>query len=71
MLEGLIQSYFSAFGRGWAPRDELAYVMHESRRARSQSKMNAATGMGSGYATRPGSEDNDYVRIDDKSFQSI
>ncbi len=71
MLEGLIQSYFTAFGGGWAPRDELAYVMHESRRARSHIETNAATGMGSKDATRPRSEDSDYARIGGTSFQSI
>ncbi len=52
MLEGLIQSYIEAFGRGWAPRDELAYVVHESRHKRPPSGLNVAIDTGSGYAKR-------------------
>ena len=50
MLEGLIQSYLAAFGRGWAPRDELAYLVHRSGRDVSRLTSGVEAGIGSGHA---------------------
>ena len=52
MLEGLIHSYLEAFGRGWAPRDELAYPVHETRQKGSRLIIAGDAGIGSFHATR-------------------
>jgi len=46
MLEGLVQAYIEAFGRGWAPRCELARRVQGSRARRAEFSTAENTGIG-------------------------